>query len=349
MSISSVNEYREPAEELRRLAREPYVRNPELQAVGRRIRERRSGREREVLESLLKTNPEIERLLSRDRAGDEELRREAREIFSRLDERALEDARESGRRLHAVRRSFLGTFGAQLAAAEGKSQLKFRNAIFWDSDTQLARCSEMAGHWTEPEIGPDVISEAEIVRSPDGMWLHPFISCDNNNCVSTEAGSTFQHVTYQMTAPAENFAVDRIRVDAIFTGRASIRLGESWGWFPTRVPDPLFEHTTITLDLYITQQTADGWQYWPLVSEKVFQLAGDYAAQVRIALSGNPYPGGIVIRNAASGGGPILCLVQVACSTTSTGEYGHTRLDFRKANGLGVFMGGVALLGQALI
>jgi hypothetical protein len=122
-------------------------------------------------------------------------------------------------------------------------------------------------------------------------------------------------------------------------------LGDFSGLFVNA--DPLYEHTFIQLDVYISQEINGVWQQWPLVSDKLFEGKGSYVKPIRLLLSGQPYPANIVIRRPELGGGDLLCHVQVTCSSLAIGSDGRARVDFRSSD-QGMFVGGVSLIGSSV-
>lgn len=99
------------------------------------------------------------------------------------------------------------------------------------------------------------------------------------------------------------------------------------------------------LDVLIAQLINGEWQEWPLLSDKLFVGAGNYARQIRSLLSGQTYPASVVLRKPDLGAGDVLCYVHLACSAEALGSDGRVRVDFRTPD-LGIFVGGVALIGE---
>ena len=147
-----------------------------------------------------------------------------------------------------------------------------------------------------------------------------------------------------MGAPATSFYVSSVRVDLVGNGLASGVLGD-YKW-PNKA-NPYYEHSFVQLDVYVAQQVTGEWQYWPLVSDRLFSGQGDYARQIRSTLSGGPYPASIVVRKPEAGGGDLVCHLQVVCSAVVLGSNGAVEIDYR-APDLGIFAGGIALLSQAV-
>jgi hypothetical protein len=134
------------------------------------------------------------------------------------------------------------------------------------------------------------------------------LGIDNNSCDDVRSGTTFQHVTYRRDPPAVSFGVTSVRVDLIGNGIATSHFGDTGG-FPFSSPSQLYEHSLVTLDVYLGQQVHGEWHLWPLLADRLLVGKGEYVRQVRPVLSGQTYPSNIVIRRPEVGGGDLLCLV----------------------------------------
>ena len=177
------------------------------------------------------------------------------------------------------------------------------------------------------------------------MWLYPQLYIDTADCDDTSKGTTHHEVTYAMGPPAESFAVSAVRVDLMANGIGSSVFGDV-GWFSA--VNPYYEHSFVQLDVSIAQLVDNEWHYWPLVSDRVFSGKGEYVSQIRALLSGQTYPVSVIIRKPDLGGGDLLCYVQVMCSTQAVGTDGRVRVDFGQTNVNGIYLGGVALIGDSV-
>jgi hypothetical protein len=340
-------DYDAAIEELRRLAREPFEIDEEQQELRARRAAERAASNGKVLEEIARRAPgDLRVILEEEARRRAERRRDASEVLARLEAKAGDRASAEQRRLLRIRAQYLDTFGRPLAAQEEKAQLKFRETVFWSGDARPGTCTYFGGGFFSfsPWLGPSSEAGADIVQGTGGLWLHPTLSIDSNSCDDMREGTTFQHVTYRRDPPDVSFGVTSVRVDLIGNGIATSHFGDT-GWLTS--PSQLYEHSVITLDVYIGQQVHGEWHLWPLLADRLFVGKGEYVRQVRPVLSGQTYPSSIVIRRPEVGGGDLLCLVQVACSVLPIGTDGRVGIDFAAA-GRGMFLGGVALLGAAL-
>ena len=296
-----------------------------------------------MMERLAKeTRIDIQGLFDEARRRGAAKRRYMTQALEPLEAQALAEARAQKEQFHKARSAYQASFAAGLPlAAALPPQLKFRRPFDSASSATRGDCNEIIGG-TDPDAGTWEAA-ADLVDNGDaGVWLHPFISSDTGDCDDSTGASTFQDLSYAMGPPATSFYVSSVRVDLVGNGVASSVLGD-FKW-PTKA-SPLYEHSFVKLDVYLAQQVNGEWQYWPLVSDQLFSGKGDYTRQIRSVLSGGPYPASIVLRKPDAGGGNVVCHLQVVCSALAIGSNGRVKIDYR-APDLGIFVGGVALLGQ---
>jgi len=265
-----------------------------------------------------------------------------RRALEPLEAKALTEAKAQKARFHKARSAYQDVFAAGLPAAAGlPPQLKFKRPVDSSSTFARADCNKIIGG-LDPDGGAWEAS-ADLADNGDaGVWLYPYIFTDTGDCDDSKAGQTLQDLSYAMSAPAQSFYVSSVRVDLVGNGLASSVLGD-FKW-PTKA-DPLYEHSFVQLDVWVAQEVNGEYQQWPLVTDRLFTGKGEYARQIRSVLSGGPYPASIVIRKPEAGGGDVVCHLQVACSALAIGSDGRVKIDYR-APDLGIFVGGVALLGQ---
>lgn len=333
-------------EEMRRLARSGVESSPALDEWRDLAAADRGAKQEAVLEALVeKAHVDLRSIV--EGAQELERSRQIDEGLAELEADASRLANEDKARFLRVRAHYRDGFEGQLAGPGGPTQLKFRDVIYSYGDAFPGKCPQHLGSGIfSPWIGPDSIAEAEIAASTDtpGMWLHPFIQIKSNSCDETREGRTFQDVTYNLDAPSTSFGVEAVRVDLIANGVSSAKFGDT-GWFTK--PDPFYDHTYVSLDVYLAQQVDGEWSFLPLVSDTLFAGHGEGARQVRSVLSGQTYPFNFFVRGADIGGGDLMCLAQVTCSAIPIGSHAKVRLDFSAASGLGIFVGGVALIGTS--
>jgi hypothetical protein len=304
----------------------------------------RAAKQQAVLEALAKKAgvnlPSIvegARHPERDRQIDEGL--------AELEAAATGLANQEKARLLRMRGRYRDAFEGQLAGPGDPKQLKFREVVSSEGDAIPGKCpGGLRSGFFSPWIGPDSTATADIVPSTDapGTWLHPFIDIKSNSCDDTGPGKTVQDLEYRLDAPATTFGVEAVRVDLIATGVSSAKLGDT-GWFSS--PDPLYDHTRVQLDVFLGQQVGAESSILPLVSETLFAGHGGGARQIRSILSAETYKFNFFAQGADIGGGDLVCLVQVSCSALAIGSHAKVRLDFSTAQELGIFVGGVALIG----
>lgn len=334
-------------EALRHRAREPYQIPRALQRLRHRITRERERSHRRILETVAeRAQIDLHSIYEEARRRNATKRRLVTRTLAALESEAAERARAQKAEDHRIRGQYLDAFGKQLAAHAGKTELKFRNPVDWSSDVTVPECSYISGGgWCwDPDLGTWEAS-AEIVPNAGGtgMWLHPRINADTGDCDDSWAGVTIQDLTYRMGPPAASFGITDIRVDLLSNGIASSVLGDP-GWFSEA--SQYYEHSSVSVDVYIAQQVNGEWQQWPLLSEKLFVGKADYVTQIRALLSGQAYPANLLIRSADVGGGDLLCHLQIVCSALAIGADGRVRIDFGAGNEHGIFVGGVALLGD---
>jgi hypothetical protein len=333
---------------MRRLARSGFEPSGELQQLHDQVAADRNTTQQKVLEAIAKeAHVDLRSIVQAARGPQEQKRRYVVETLARLESQAIRRANQEKDRFHRIRRAYHETFEGQFAGPGQTAQLKFRDVLFSSGDGIPGRCSYQGTGFFSPWIGPDSIATADIAPSTDtpGMWLHPRIVIDTKDCDDTREGMTMQDVTYRMDAPATSFGVANVRVDLIANGIASAHLGDT-GWFSS--PSSLYKHSTVGLEVYIAQKIGGEWQLWLLVSDTLFVGHGEYVTQIRSLLSGQTYPKNFFIRGTDVDGGEVLCLVQIACSALPIGNHARVRLDFGVADGHGIFLGGVALIGSRL-
>lgn len=336
-------DYATAVEELRRLAREPFQVPDELRRLRHRIEREREKTHQQMAERLAKeTGIDVHGFFDEARRRGAAKRRYVQQTLEPLEAQALVEARAQKEQFHKTRSAYQESFAAGMpAAAALPPQLKFRRPFASTSIATRGDCNATVGG-----INPDAgtwEAVADLVDNGDaGVWLYPYIFSDSGDCDDSTGAATFQDLSYAMAPPASSFYVSSVRVDLIGNGVASSVLGD-FKW-PNK-PSALYEHSFIQLDVYIAQQVNGAWQSWPLVSERLLSGRGDYARQIRSVLSGGPYPASLVVRKPEAGGGDLVCHVQLACSALAIGSNGRVKIDYRAAD-LGIFVGGVALLGQ---
>lgn len=336
-------DYAAVVEQLRRLARGPFEVPEELRRLRHRIEREREKTHHQMVERLAKeARIDIQGFFDDARRRGAAKGRYVRQALEPLEARALAEARAQKEQFHKVRSAYQESFAAGLpAAAALPPQLKFRRPFASTSTATRGDCNEIIGG-TSPDAGTWEAA-ADLADNGDaGVWLYPYIYSDSGDCDDSTGAETLQDLSYAMAPPATSFYVSSVRVDLIGNGLASGVLGD-FKW-PTKA-SPLYEHSFVQLDVYLAQQVNGEWQQWPLVSDRLFSGKGDYARQIRSVLSGGPYPASIVVRKPEAGGGDLVCQVQVVCSALAIGSNGRVKIDYR-APDLGIFVGGVALLGQ---
>jgi hypothetical protein len=336
-------DYTGVVEQLRRLAREPFEVPEELRRLRHRIEGEREKTHHQMMERLAKeTHIDLNGFFDEARRRGAAKRRYLRQALEPLEAQALAEARKQKEQFHQARSAYQESFAAGTpAAAALPPQLKFRRPFATTSTATRGDCNEIVGG-TNPDAGTWEAA-ADLADNGDaGVWLYPYISSDSGDCDDSTGAVTLQDLSYAMFPPATSFYVTSVRVDLIGNGIASGVLGD-FKW-PTKA-SPLYEHSFVQLDVYLAQTVNGEWQQWPLVSERLFSGRGDYARQIRSVLSGGPYPASVAVRKPEAGGGDLVCHLQVVCSALAIGSNGRVKIDYR-APDLGIFVGGVALLGQ---
>jgi hypothetical protein len=348
MAKDSESQYKEPIEAMRRLARARFENSAELQQLRNRIGTERKQAQRTILQKIADlTQIEGAALPGGDQRRREARRRQVAETFARLEARVGEHVKADASRFQQIRASYLKSFGGKAPLAPGTTQLKFRDLLTWAGDASPGTCTYFGSGIFSPWIGPQSEASADIASSTDspGIWLHPRLFIDSNDCDDTNVGTTLQDVTYRMAAPVNSFGVSSVRVDLIANGLASCHIGDGgWTWSPSY----LYQHSTVTLDAYIAQLLDGEWHMWPLLSNTLFAGHGDYVQQIRLLQSNQTYSVNLAIRGADVGGGDLLCFVEVGCSVQAEGTDGRVSIDFSAGDSRGMFVGGVALLGASL-
>jgi hypothetical protein len=348
MTRDQKHEYATIVDEMRRLARSGIEPSGELQQLHDQAAAARTATQQRVLDAIAKqAHLDLRSIVEEARGPQDQQRRHVAETLARLETEAKGRANEEKKRFHRIRAGYRDVFEGQVAGAAQTTQLKFRDVIFSSGDGSPGRCTYFGSGIFSPWIGPNTSATADVAAGTDapGMWLHPRIVIDTNDCDDTRAGTTMQDVTYRMAAPGTSFGVENLRVDLIANGIATSHFGDT-GWFSS--PSQLYKHTTVALDVYLAQQISGEWQLWPVVSDTLFVGHGEYVTQVRSVLSGQTYAKNFFIRGVNANGGDLLCLVQVACSAMPIGNHAHVRLDFGAADAHGIFLGGVAMIGSPL-
>jgi hypothetical protein len=342
----SRSKYSEPISELRRLARSPFETPPELVELRRRIVTERARTHRDLLEKIAKqAKIDLGPILEDARRRNAAKRRYVTATLKPIEKRVAKLAKNEKEHFHRIRAQYIKSFDGGLPLAVGNTKLKLHMPIEWSSDARPGECQQILGslcgnddlgtHEATAEIAP--IGEA-------GVWLYSHIYNDNGDCTYTRGGRIVQDLTYQMGAPAITFAISSVRVDLVANGLWSDTLGD-YDW--THSADPLWEHSFLQLDVYISQQINGEWHQWQLLSDKLFSGKGgtDEVRQIRSLLSGQTYPVSIALRKPEAGGGDVLCHLQLVCSSEAQGTDGRSRIDFR-APDHGIFVGGIALFGD---
>ena len=330
-------------DEMRRLARSGLAASQESEQWQNLAAAERAARQDAILEALGE-HVDLRSIMERaHHPADGERTGQVADGLARLEEEASRLANEELAQFLRIRGHYRDAFGEHPEVG-GRRQLKFRDVLYTQGDTTQGTCTYFGHGIFSPWIGPDSDVTADIASSttPQGTWLYPRIVIRTNSCDDTREGRTFQDVTYRMDAPSASFGVEHVRVDLIASGISSAKLGDT-GWFSK--PSKLYDHSYVTLDTYIGQEIDGEWNVWPLVSDTLLVRHGEGAVQVRSALSGQTYSHNFFLRGADTGGGELLCFVQVSCSALPIGSDAMVRLDFGEGDGHGIFVGGVALIG----
>lgn len=344
--------YRTPIAEMRRLVRSQFDIPDELETLRARLAAERRETHAAMTKLLVdRLGGELRSILENHARKREDTRREVAATVARLDAAASDRAGKDAHRFHVIRSDYLKTFGDHLAALEGVTQMKFRTPLEWTSNDREGDCTHHGydfptSLWT-PWLGPESTVSSDIApsTSPAGIWLYPRLHIDSHSCDDMRPATTYQDVAYSLPPLDQSFGITAVRVDLIANGFGSSIFGDT-GWFANA--DPLYEHSFVQLDVYLSQLVDGAWQEWPLVSDRLFSGKGEYSRELRALLSAQTYPANLFLRNTSAGGGEILCYVAVTSSIQSIGEGAHVTLDFGGADGRGIFIGGVALLGGAL-
>ena len=352
MTRDQKQEHADILEEMLQLTRSDFESSEELQELRDQAAAERTETQLNVLQAIAEqANVDLRPILEAERDTRLERRRHIAETLARREAEARRRANQEQEHFHRIRGKYRDEFAGILAGPGDTTQLKFRDVISSQGNALPATCTEMdpwEGFW-EPTIGMDTIATADIVTSPDtpGVWLHPKIDIDTNSCNRQRPAKTEQNLFYRMDPPAVSFGVQNVRVDLIANGIFSSHLGDP-GIIVSA--DPLWPHTHVKLDVVIGQ-TIDNHEYsWPLMSVPLFEAHGNVdGRQIRVLLSGETFPFNFHVLGTDRGGGDLFCLVQVRCSTQTTGTDARALLDFGAADGHGIFVGGVALIGASAI
>ena len=336
----NLSEFSDAIEELRRLAREPHEASQELQRLRHRIASERARAHQNILDRVAEqAHIELKPIFEEAQRRNLAKRHYVTPILDRLKAQAVERAKAEKKRFHTIRADYIR--GA-IPLQQNPPQLKFHQPIASSGSAQPGQCNEIIGYVCTPPNYGNHEASADTGPDPVGIWLYPYIYSDSGDCDETIPGTTLHDLTYQMGPPATSFAVNSIRVDLIANGVGTSHLGDAPFLAES---NPQYVHSFIDMDVLISQQVNGGWQPWPLLSDRVFIGNGDYSKQIRLVLSGQTYPAAIVIRDPNAGGGNILCHMQLTCSADTIGTDGRVGIDFR-APDLGVFVGGITLLGD---
>jgi hypothetical protein len=331
------DDYKDAIDELRRLAREPYEASDELVKLRKRITSERGRVHRGILERVAQqAHVDLQSIFDEARRRNAAKHKYVTETLNLVLAQVAERAKAQAKHFHRIRADYVRDYSALV---QRTPQLKFHQPISTSSNAKRGDCNYIVGGCS-PNAGSYEAS-AEFGPDPAGIWLFPFLSNDSGDCDDTTPATTLHDLTFQMSAPTTSFAVSSIRVDLIANGVAASHLGDA-GFF--HEASHKYVHSFIDMDVWIAQQVYGRWAQWPLLSDRLFEGAGDYAKQIQLVLSGQTYPSAIVILKPDDGGGDILCHMQIVCSTNTIGTDGRSLLDFRAEHGM--FVGGVALLGD---
>jgi hypothetical protein len=334
--------------DMRRLVRRPFETPPGLRKLRESANAERARLREKTMEILAtQANVDWRPLAEEAQRSRERRKREVLATLAELEAEAVAHAGEEKKRFHGYRAEYLKAFADMHAHHEGFTQLKFRDAVSMSSDVREGDCTYFGSGFWNPWIGPSAQASAEIgtSTSPPGIWMYPRLFIDANSCDDVVPGMTWHDVTYRLGTPDPSFGVTAVRVDLIANGIATSAFGDT-GWFHS--PDHLYEHSFVQLDIVIAQQVNGEWMYWPIVSDRLFSGKGEYSREIRSLLSGQTYPANVVVRKSSSGGGDVLCFVNVTSSVQTIGTDGIVRIDYGATNAQGIFLGGVALLGTAV-
>jgi hypothetical protein len=116
-------DYGAAVEELRRLAREPFEVDEELQELRARLATEREASKGRLLEEIVQWAPiDLWAILEEEARRRAERRSDVSEVLARLEARAGERASVEKRRLLGTRAQYLATFGRPLAAQEERKR-----------------------------------------------------------------------------------------------------------------------------------------------------------------------------------------------------------------------------------
>jgi hypothetical protein len=351
MKRDQKQEHADILEEMLQLTRSDFESSEELQELRDRAAAERTETELNILQAIAEqANVDLRPILEAERDARLERRRRIAETLARREAEASRRANQEKERFHRIRGKYRDEFEGLLAGPGGTTQLKFRDVISSSELVSPPKCTEMESSWWS---GPsydwlDSIVTADIVASTDtpGMWLHPKIDIRANGCNRMSRPVTFQTLYYRMDPPAVSFGVENVRVDLIATGIFSSHLGDPSGVLLKA--DPLWTHTHVTLKVVIGQIIDNHGYSWPLVSLPLFTAYGNVdGRQIRVLLSSETFPFNFHVLGTDRAGGDLFCVVTVICDTQPVGTGARHRLDFGAADGHGIFVGGVALIGAS--
>jgi hypothetical protein len=339
--------YSQPIAELRRLARSPFETPPKLIELRRRIATERARTHRGILEKIAEqAKVDLGPILEDARRRNAVKRRYVTATLKPIEKLAAKLAKDEKKHFHRIRSAYIKSFNGALPHAVGGTELKLHAPIAWSSDARRGECNvdTLGSACGNNDLGTHQATAEIVPLGEPGVWLYSHIYNDNGDCTYASGSRIIQDLTYQMGAPAITFAISSVRVDLVANGVWSVTLGD-YDW--THSADPLWEHSFVQLDVYISQQINGEWHQWTLLSDKLFSGKGetDEVRQIRSLLSGQTYPVSVALRKPEAGGGDVLCHLQLVCSSQAQGSDGRTRIDFR-APDHGIFVGGIALFGD---
>jgi hypothetical protein len=338
--------YRDVIAQMRQVARERITPPAALLQVQQRIATQRQQSSQRLLEALAaRADLNLNALFHNHLQGADATEREIDSTLEALEAEARERAHARRAALHRARTRHGDAFTSALPF--GDSQLKFRHPFSWFSEAQPSSCSETSGPFWEPHIRGEFEATADMSIGEEnaGVWLHPHISGKNHHCWGTTTGRTIHELIYHMPAPQSAMTVQHVRVDLIGSG---VGIGVEGTTGTVLFPVSGFvlgPPAAVHLDIQLGQFIGTEWYTWPLVAETLFINSGDYVREILLNLPTQTYSANLPITRADSGGGPLLCFVQLSCSAWPAGRHGQVTLSF-KAPESGIFLGGVALLGK---
>ena len=341
-------QYQDVVAEMRRWASagDPLA---EVAALSQRLAHERRMFQRRIFEVIAPTATENLAATVKDaHARAQATRAELHRTMTQIEARALTQAKADLDALRRVRSEHRSHFGDHISTHPTRAQLKFRNPVSWSGLARPGECfTNFAGDgWFAPDL-PTYEASAEMSVDEQGAWLHPYLYVDDADCDGTRRGGYTRHeLIYRMAAPSQAFSVDSVRVDLVGSGISTAIPGpmvSPWGALGSGFT--IGRWTLVSIVVNLAQRVGDSWAIWPLVSDTPFRALGEHAEQVRLVLPGQTYPTNFRLRSPTGNGGELVCFVQLTCRTDGSGFHsGRARLSFA-APDLGIFVGGVALIG----